>query len=174
MTLNGCPPESSAAREMRHALSCDEFDVPTLNIAHAALLADLEALTPRSTGDAAVQLTLANSLWARGALQPAFSDAVTATFGAAVQPLTSAAPINAWCAEHTRGKIASIIDHVAPLDRLILVNAVYFKGAWQWTFDKMHSQDGQPFTGLSGKESTVTMMHMHRKDFRYVQVVHIC
>ena len=134
MALNGCPAGSVTSIEMRHTLGLASLDVASVNAAHAALNAQVMELP-------GVELAIANSLWARPALKAAFQQAVTAAYRAPVLQLTTPEPINAWCAEHTRGKITKIIDEIDPLVRLIIVNAVYFKGACASADPLMNSTD---------------------------------
>ena len=49
----------------------------------------------------------------RYTLQPQYADALSRVFGTAPQPLTTAAAINAWVSEATRGKISEIVDEGA-------------------------------------------------------------
>jgi serpin B len=46
--------------------------------------------------------------------------------------------INTWVEQQTRGTIKELLspDHLSPLTRLVLANAVYFKGAWESPFQK--------------------------------------
>ncbi|XP_036273344.1 serpin B8 isoform X3 [Pipistrellus kuhlii] len=54
--------------------------------------------------------------------------------------------INDWVAEKTEGKISEIlgVGTVDPLTKLVLVNAIYFKGRWKEQFDRKHTR-GMPF-----------------------------
>jgi len=79
----------------------------------------------------------------------------------------SCAKINDWVAEKTRGKISHIIDSIDPEMRLILINAIYFKGIWENTFDKNFTKD-EHFTLISGEKVLVPMMHQ-TKNFSYLE-----
>lgn len=75
--------------------------------AGAASLAALGAPSP------GVQLTVANSLWARGpgGVRPAFAAALAASpHNASAHELTTAAAVNAWVAAATGGKIGHLVD----------------------------------------------------------------
>lgn len=69
------------------------------------------------------------------------------------------AEINAWTEEKTSGKIKGLFParSLDPLTRLVLVNAVYFKGKWEKTFKKEQTFDGE-FTRGDGSTVTVRMM----------------
>ncbi len=72
--------------------------------------------------------------------------------------------INTWVEKVTRDKIKELlqpgtIDH---LTRLVLVNAVYFKGDWAEKFDPSATSK-EMFTTLGGKEVSVDMMRITEK-----------
>ena len=73
--------------------------------------------------------------------------------------------INDWVKEKTNGKIPSIVSDKNSDFLAMLVNAVYFKGAWQNDFSKSATEDGV-FTDRNGKENTVSFMH----DTAWIQV----
>ncbi len=78
----------------------------------------------------------------------------------------SSAKINNWVAEQTKGKISNIIDSIDPEMRLILINAIYFKGMWENTFDKNFTKE-ENFTLASGEKIMVPMMRQTR-NFTYL------
>ncbi|MEO8877351.1 MAG: serpin family protein, partial [Polyangiaceae bacterium] len=79
---------------------------------------------------------------------------------------TSAQTINAWVSTSTHGKIPDIITPKDITDdtRLILTNAVYFKGTWSEPFEKSATQDGA-FTTDADTKVTVPLMN-HRYEHR--------
>ncbi len=79
----------------------------------------------------------------------------------------SCAKINAWVSEQTRGKIKNIIDSIDTEMRIILINAIYFKGMWENTFDKQYTKD-EHFTLISDEKLLVPMMHQ-TKNFSYLE-----
>ena len=110
----------------------------------------------------ASELRMANSLWARAAILPSFADLVAKEFDASAAPMPrTAAPVNAWVAEATGGKIKHIIgDGVVsdPLTLALLVNAVFFKAAWEKPFDPARTVADTPFRGADGGELRCRMM----------------
>ena len=68
------------------------------------------------------------------------------------------APINAWVAEKTRGKIKKILDKLDPLSVCVLLNAVYFKGTWEQTFEVEQTRN-IPFHKTSKETVDVPMMN---------------
>ncbi|XP_043305953.1 serpin B6-like [Cervus canadensis] len=69
--------------------------------------------------------------------------------------------INTWVAEKTEGKIRDLLaaNSVDPMTRLVLVNAIYFKGNWAKPFNKEHTVE-RPFHVSETVEKPVQMMFM--------------
>jgi serpin B len=138
MTYAGARGET--ARQMAETL---HFTLPQARLqpAMAALLRTLNAV-----GKGNYQLSLANALWVQKdyALLPTFSKLVKNSYGAALNPADfchhsedARSNINLWAKRQTANKI---IDLIGPgiLDattRLVLANAIYFKGIWDTQFD---------------------------------------
>ena len=61
--------------------------------------------------------------------------------------------INKWTDERTRGRIKDLFapNSLNSLTRLVLVDAVYFKGKWVTPFDKGQTADADFFTALRNK-----------------------
>lgn len=114
-------------------------------------------------------LTLATSLWAdhHFELAPAFIRQARARYNAEAASLDfnspAAAPtINGWVRQHTQGRIDSIVSASnlarTPPPELILLNAVYFRGAWTHEFDPDNTRPG-PFRRADGPVQEVPFMH---------------
>lgn len=71
--------------------------------------------------------------------------------------------INDWVLEKTEGKISEVLSPgtVCPLTKLVLVNAMYFKGKWKAQFDRKYTR-GMPFK-TNQEKKTVQMMFKHAK-----------
>lgn len=67
--------------------------------------------------------------------------------------------INAWVEDQTEDLIEDLLppNSLEPLTRLVLVNAIYFYGTWEDTFDSDSTRD-RPFELLDGSEVDVDMM----------------
>src|SRR5262249_523671 len=70
----------------------------------------------------------------------------------------SLAVINGWCSNKTHGKITEILGDIGPEDKMVLLNAIYFKGNWAEKFQKEATKE-EDFTLQSGKKTKVKMMH---------------
>jgi serpin B len=123
------------------------------------------------------QLSVANALWFQQAypIEADFaktlrqfygSQAVSLDFSAANSQATDT--INKWVKRETRGKIGELFGpgSLSKLTRLVLANAVYFKGEWVHKFDRQATID-MPFRTGSGASSPVPMMSGIDKDARF-------
>ena len=63
--------------------------------------------------------------------------------------------INSWVYNHTKGKIPTILDRLAPEMRLALINAIYFKGQWE---DPFGDPRKDTFTNALGKKQDAQML----------------
>lgn len=70
------------------------------------------------------------------------------------------ARINAWAAERTRGKISQPVPRgsLSALTRLVLVNAVYFKGRWEEQFAEIDTRLGT-FHALGDRKTKMLFMN---------------
>ncbi|GAB0183703.1 leukocyte elastase inhibitor-like [Grus americana] len=75
--------------------------------------------------------------------------------------------INQWVEEKTEGKIPDLLPEgsVDNMTRLVLVNAIYFKGDWAEKFNEADTTD-MPFRLNKNERQTVKMMYQKKK-FRF-------
>ncbi len=120
---------------------------------------------------AAFDLNIANALWGEKTypFDPKFAEAIGGHYGTdVVQPVdfiknfpAERIKINSWVEKQTKNKIKDIIPTMRPeearLIRLILVNAIYFKGDWVTSFDKKHTQE-EPFLRADGTKNNAKLM----------------
>ncbi|MCS6830680.1 MAG: serpin family protein [Armatimonadota bacterium] len=156
MTYNGASGETEQA--MAKTLSLEGMSKEELNQAVLHLRQSLQ------NADAKVELTIANSLWARQGVsfKRQFLDTNRQYFGAQVSVLDFAGPdapqtINHWVESNTKGKIKKIVDRIPPDTVMFLLNAIYFHGKWQKPFDKSLTQE-KPFHLANGEQKRVPMM----------------
>ncbi|XP_076999842.1 leukocyte elastase inhibitor [Tamandua tetradactyla] len=79
--------------------------------------------------------------------------------------------INQWVKEQTEGKIPELLASgvVDSMTKLVLVNAIYFKGSWAEKFMKKATTDA-PFRLNKKDTKTVKMMHQKKKfPYGYIQ-----
>ena len=99
------------------------------------------------------ELVVANSLWGRKGypFEDSFRKLAAASYGAGLvetdfdsDPETARLEINSWVEDKTAKKIKDLLAQgsVTELTRLVLVNAVYFKAAWEEPFEKSATAEG--------------------------------
>ena len=115
--------------------------------------------------DAQVVFQNANSIWYRDGFPvlPNFLSVNKNYFNAEVDSLNFTLPsavqiINNWVNTNTNGKIPTILSGSIPSDVVMyLINAIYFKGTWTYTFDTSGTKDA-PFTCADGSLTTCKLM----------------
>jgi serpin B len=171
MAYGGARGETAA--QMAKAMHFD-LAQEKLHPAFAALESGLNAVQQKGQ----VKLAVANSLWPHKGhvFLPAYLDLCRINYGVAITPLDFAGAaeparqtINAWVEDKTNRKIQDLIkpDTLNAVTRLVLVNAIYFKGNWSGQFDKQLTKAG-PFHVFAGKTVETPMMQA-TKEFRYAE-----
>jgi serpin B len=157
MAYNGA---AGATRDaMQATLELGGLTLQDVNESYQSLIQLLRDLDPR------VEFTLANSIWVRDGITPVpdFIALNQQYFDAQVAALDfddpgAAGTINAWVNEATRGRITEIVSPpIDPASIMFLINAIYFKAAWTYQFDRGHTKP-EPFLQPDGSEVTVQMM----------------
>ncbi|MHC4149904.1 MAG: serpin family protein [Planctomycetota bacterium] len=128
--------------------------------------------------EGAYELTVANALWGQqgyGFLAE-FLDLIEASYDGNLNevdfvnsPNAACRKINAWVEERTNGKIKDLIPEgmLSPLIRLVVTNAIYFKGNWASQFKEENTKDA-PFTLADGKKINAPLMNQ-TAEFGYMQ-----
>ena len=111
---------------------------------------------------------IANAVWAQKDFhfEQSFLDTLSANYNAGLKlvdfnkPEDARALINLWVAAQTNNKIQELIPEglLDQMTRMVLTNAIYFKGAWSNQFEEKDTEDGS-FTLLDGSSKTVPFMH---------------
>lgn len=138
----------------------------------------------RQLGEAAkqgIELNVANALWsekdsqeppllpeflqiARGKYQ---ANVNQADFRTAAESVRS--EINQWVAQQTKDKIKDLLPggSIDNMTRMVLANAIYFKGTWLKQFEKAQTTT-QPFHLSSATQVQASLMH-HTDEVRYME-----
>ena len=169
MTYAGARGETASqmVKALDLALPQDE-----LNPAFADLQGQLNALQEKG----GIQLNVANSFWPQAGypLLGSYVSLVKRYYGVTATPLdyrsdkeTARGRINAWVEEQTRNRIKDLIQPgmLDPSTRLVLANAIYFKGNWSTAFKREATKD-IPFYRLAGDPIRVPTM-VQREQFGY-------
>jgi serpin B len=142
---------------------------------HAAYGALQNDLNTAGAGGA-FELAVANRLWGQKGYEflSDFLALVEKNYGAGLEQVDFAADtegsrktINAWVERQTRDKIKDLIKPgvLDAMTRLVLTNAIYFKGKWANEFDKKLTRD-EDFFLTPEKKVTAPLMHQ-TKHFSY-------
>src|ERR1035437_7079429 len=124
------------------------------------------------------KLAVGNALWGQKGyhFEPAFTHAIDKFYGGGFSEVDfpddkvgSIHKINTWVEDKTAGKIQDLIhpDDITDLTRLVITNAIYFKGDWASQFKKAATKD-EAFHLGSGKTAQVPMMRQTGQ-FRFVR-----
>jgi len=134
-----------------------------------------------------IKLNIANSLWPQDGYPflKEYLDMTERYYKAKISPLDfqkdsegARKTINSWVEEKTEQKIVDLLKPgmINPLNRMVLVNAIYFKGDWQSKFDKNTTQETQFFL-LSGDAVKVPLMTNRQRygysDFPDAQILEL-
>lgn len=148
----------TTAEEITKVLGFGNDDKAAINAFSQALIKQAPVQDPR------VELQIANIVAANQGieLEEAFqqdmkdyyeAEAVTLDFS----QKSSLDYLNGWCKEKSNGMIPSIIEQLSAEDKLVLMNAIYFKATWQYYFEKKNTRN-EAFTLANGNTKDVPMM----------------
>jgi len=139
-----------------------------------AIIEDLNARGAKGN----YELNVANALWGqRGyGFFTEFLELIKKSYGGELNEVdfanaseTARKTINSWVEKQTRNKIKDLIPQgvLNSMTRLVLTNAIYFKGNWARQFEKNKTKES-PFTLIGGKEVKVPMMNQ-TAEFNYME-----
>jgi len=161
MTYNGADGETR--QSMARALEIEGLSLQEVNRGFADLKSMLNSADPK------LQLTIANSLWARKgiSLKPDFIQRTKEFYAAEVTSLDFGDPgapatINSWVKNNTGNRIEKVVDQISPDTILFLINAIYFKGQWTIEFEKGKTREDD-FNLANGSQKKLPMMSQSGK-----------
>jgi serpin B len=175
LTMTAAGAGGKTLAQMANVLHLDPGRLPE---SHAAFASLLTALNQRETEPAGLQLQVADRLWGQKGVsfKREFVTLLERRYRAPLAEVdfvsaTEAArdAINRWAAERTHDRIPQIIPPgaLSPDSRLVLTNAVYFKGAWFYPFEPSATAD-LPFSTPAGPR--VARMMARTADVRHTAV----
>jgi serpin B len=157
---------SAGAREKTDAEMARVLHLPADQAVRHARVESLmkEIMAPEAKGTNT--LAIANALWGQKgySYQPEFLKVTQERYGAGFNELDFGAPdearktINAWVEKQTQDRIKDLMPErsITPLTRLVLTNAIYFKGTWLAPFKKEATTE-QPFKAADGDTKCLLM-----------------
>jgi len=151
------------ATEMTHVF---HFTLPPDRL-HPAMGALLDSINAAHTD---YELHSADALWAQR--DESFLDSylrlMQADYGAGfhrvdfrANPEAVRTTINEWVEQQTHKRIQNLIGSgvLTPLTRLVLTNAIYFKGTWMAPFEKGETEESGEFHVSAGQTVKTPLMH---------------
>jgi serpin B len=168
LLMTGAGAQGDTASQMASVLGVDVNDPEIHNLMNA--LNKVLTTKPEYLDNDAQPLTfnIANAVWAQKDyhFEQAFLDTLSANYNAGLKlvdfnnPEEARALINLWVAAQTNDKIKDLIPEgvLSAMTRMVLTNAIYFKGAWSNQFEEKDTKDGN-FTLADGSSKTVPFMH---------------
>ncbi len=176
LAMTGAGARGDTAAQMAKVLHLDGLPPASTSAAFGALQKSLNDAGTK----AGVRLLVANSLWPQSdrPILPGYLSTIQKDFASAVfavdfktQAEAARLRVNAWVGDKTEQRIKDLLHpgDVSRDTRLILVNAIYFKGHWAEPFDARATAPG-PFTLADGKTKSVPLMHRKMSGARFADL----
>ncbi|QDS99645.1 Serpin (serine protease inhibitor) [Adhaeretor mobilis] len=158
------------AAEMEQVLHLGS--APGIHDSFQNLIATLESQTvvsspmfPWEPPEIQLYTALANAMWPQVGLplESSFVDTITTSYDGYAQNLDYSNPqqaehtINNWVSQQTQGRIQDLVSDLSSATKMVLTNAIYFKGQWQSPFDPQYTYTGQFTTADGPTVSTPTL-----------------
>ncbi len=178
MTYGGARGETAAQMARMLRFPADATDI---HPAHAKLAARLR----HAQRDGKVALHVANALWPQKDyafrkeylnLLKKHYDAPATAVDYRTAPEAARQTINAWVEKQTRERIKDLFapGTIVPLTRMVLANAIWFKGDWAHPFDAKRTEKA-PFSVSATKRVSVPMMRQTTRfpyaEFKELQIM---
>lgn len=163
MVANGAA--GNTQEEILNTLGFVGFSATEMNVYNQKLVKELVKMDRTAT------IGIANSMWMGKSFEPydTYRETLEDYYDAEVKSVDFASDktlkqINKWCSDKTHGCIPEFLKELNASTRLMLINALYFKGEWADSFDKDLTKDGD-FHAATGRQK---VSYMRRTaDYRY-------
>ncbi len=151
------------------------FGYPSLEIRQPAFAHIYKTI---NTNNSEYKLSTANAIWANNnfSLLPEYINNAEKYYGAKLDNLdfnnadNAVKVINTWVENQTNNKIKDIIskDFINDSTRIVIANAIYFKGKWLVAFKEKNTEE-KDFTNDFDQISKVDMMSLYTEKFNYFE-----
>ncbi|MDD3201318.1 MAG: serpin family protein [Bacteroidales bacterium] len=167
MVANGSGTQTQ--EQINRAIGVNSHSMTETNIYFQKIIGALPKL------DYTTELIFANSIWVdkKYSLNSGFSSMTKKYYEAIAQGVdftkeSALRQVNEWCSTNTKGKISNLFSSIEQNTKIMVVNALYFRGHWQMPFMEDATIKDTPFTSLDGTISKVEMMNQYQY-FGYCQ-----
>ena len=167
MATNGAA--ESTQNELKSVLGFSKYSIEEFNEFYNIVLNYLLQADKKTT------IGIANSVWTANDLEPKklFVKNCQQHFNAVVENIDfnkkeSVDLINSWCAEKTDNCIEKMYDKLNGDTKMLILNALYFKGEWSTPFNKKSTMT-EPFTNQDGSIVKTSMMNLMSAHFNYLE-----
>jgi serpin B len=126
-----------------------------------------------------LDVSIANALWPQEGypINPSYLQTMEHLYKAGCLPVNYQDPkgacalINRWVSGNTKGKISEILtpDDIDGTTKMVLTNAVYFKGTWAKTFSKKRTSEGMFLADVDASRRTKAQMMHQTAKFMYTE-----
>lgn len=172
MVLNGA--RNDTLNQLKNILNMNSLSIPEINGLQHEYLSNLTRLIKSKRNS--VVLDSANKIYSKKEyqLKPEFVNDLLNYYSSQIEPMDftkseeAANEINEWIANKTNNKIKDLISPslLNELTRIILVNAIYFKGNWLYPFNEKLTQKDD-FEMRDGTTVQIDMMKLSQKRLLY-------
>ena len=152
MVYNGA--DGVTQEEIAAVLEAQGLAPEEMNKANASLVSKL------ASDSEDIELNIANSIWVREdyTFRDSFRESSRDYYNARIEALASVEAINDWVSDATNDKIKKMVESPLSGDLVaLLLNAIYFNGAWQFSFAEQATEK-QPFQTEDGTTAEVPLM----------------
>lgn len=162
LSMTALGADGMTASQMCTTLGFDGIDADDIASYYRKMTESLATIDRRTTFDSA------NSIWSQEGftVKKDFLKTAQDFFNAEIRTVdfrdqATVGVINGWCSEKTHGMVEKILDRVDPSQVMSLINAIYFKGQWNFKFDE--KTEKSTFHTIDGKKVKVDMMKVRKE-----------
>ncbi len=159
LSIAGNGADGESREKILAFLNMGKDDMETLNSFNKKTSLGLDGI------DSGVTFKASNAVWIQHDI-PVYSKFIdickkiyeTEVNGISFQSSKAGQAINRWCSENTEGCIKNVVNDGSLYYKMLLTNAIYFKGNWSHRFQKDKTTE-EIFTSNDGSTNSVPMMH---------------
>lgn len=179
MTTNGA--QDDTYQEMKTTMNLEDWTTEQMNAAQQSYLQNVPNLDPQD-----ITFNIANSIWYRQGynVKDEFINTNQTFYDSEVRAIDFLSPeakdmINGWVDNQTNGLIEEIVDQIPTNVVMYLINALYFKGAWQQPFNPEQTfaqtffkEDGSTVSTDFMSHGKITLPYLNGENFQAVDLAY--